>query len=74
MGVGWKEIAKSKTGFFLSSQQDMAEHRRTRKGAENKMGEYMYGKATVLEKTKQAGIAEAGKESRGRTTEVYNPK
>lgn len=54
-----------KTRFFLPPQQDVAEHRRTRKGAKSKMCYQVYGKGMVLEKTKQSGIAKAGKELRG---------
>jgi len=63
MGTAWKDIANSKTGVFLPSQQDVAQHRKTRKVAESKMCDQVHVKTMVLEKTKQAGVAEAGKES-----------
>lgn len=52
----------------------MAEHGRTRKSAESEMCDWVWGKATVLEKTKQAGIAEAGKESREGWLRSIKPK
>lgn len=58
-------MQKQKLDFCFSHS------RRTEKDAQSKIGDSMYEKSTVLEKTEQAGMTEAGKRDKRGIIEVY---